>query len=236
MSKRHRRAPNGKMLRQKREERLGGRYKPLKPASLDLASGWGRFQFEQEQEQQYQELTLAEQQKRAVKAWQGHIKTKRKAGRKRKRGVRKGSLGAIVGGAKRTKVTPIKPSILPPTIVNQTRKAVANIRARQKAKYITATAISMRHTAHLIEPDKPFSETRTLAHGLQSTAIVSFEYYPTRNLLILVWWKNWKKGIKGSEYAYFDVPHEIYEGLLQASSKGRFVYYNIRTSFKYMRL
>lgn len=109
-------------------------------------------------------------------------------------------------------------------------------RIRKKALgYVTATAVSPRHLADLLGPTT-FAEKRTEKHGLRSTAIVSFEYYPEQNMLILVWWKNWKKGIVGSAYAYFGVPMDTYEGLLKASSKGRYVYYNVRTSFKYKRL
>jgi hypothetical protein len=116
------------------------------------------------------------------------------------------------------------------------KRAVKRIRKKARG-FITSIAISPRHRADLIEPFKAFTDDRMKAgHGLLSTAIVSFEYYPEQEMLILVWWKDWKKGIAGPAYAYFSVPFDVYEGLLKASSKGRYVYYNIRTSFKYKRL
>ena len=181
----------------------------------------------------YQDITKALGDIKIKKPYTG-----KKRGRKRKRGPRKGSYAAAVGAAKRKKeAAGIPPSPWKQEAVKKTRIAVANIRARQKAKIIEPSAVSYRYKAHLIEPERPFADDRgKYGHGVQSTAIVSFEYYPTRNLLVLIWWKDWKKGIVGSEYAYFDVPWNIYEGLIQASSKGRYVYYNIRTSFKYLRL
>jgi len=40
----------------------------------------------------------------------------------------------------------------------------------------------------------------------------------------------------GSVYNYFDVPELTWIALKNAPSKGRYVYYNIRTSFKYTRV
>ena len=109
-------------------------------------------------------------------------------------------------------------------------------------KGIKSKAFSPRHEAQLIAPDRPFAEAigakaRIAAGlGLGSTAIVSFEYIPERNVLILHWWKDWKRGIPGVKYAYFNVPWEEYQNLLNASSKGRYIYYNIRMNYRFQRL
>lgn len=40
----------------------------------------------------------------------------------------------------------------------------------------------------------------------------------------------------GQVYNYYEVPELVWIALKNASSKGRYVYYNIRTSYKYMRV
>jgi len=40
----------------------------------------------------------------------------------------------------------------------------------------------------------------------------------------------------GSIYQYYDVPEMVYEGLMRAGSKGRFLHENIRDVFRYVRL
>lgn len=37
-------------------------------------------------------------------------------------------------------------------------------------------------------------------------------------------------------YEYYGVPPEVHRALMQADSKGRFHYYNIRTSYSYARI
>ena len=113
---------------------------------------------------------------------------------------------------------------------------------RLVGKGIKSKAISPRHKANLIGPDRPFAEAigakaRIAAGlGLGSTAIVTFEYIPDRKVLILHWWKDWKRGIPGVKYAYYGVPWKEYENLVNASSKGRYIYYNIRMNYNFKRL
>jgi hypothetical protein len=73
-------------------------------------------------------------------------------------------------------------------------------------------------------------------HGFLSTAIASFYYIAADQQLFIVWWKDWTKRIVGSMYVYFDVQWSTYEALVNAPSKGRYTYYNIRTSFRFRRL
>ena len=123
-----------------------------------------------------------------------------------------------------------------PELVKQTKRAAQRVR-KKEIGIITERAISMRHLAWLEDPGRPFGDNRgKYQHGLLSTAIVSYEYFPDRQMLVLTWWRNWKKKIKGPEYAYFNVPGGVYEALVRASSKGRYIYYNIRTSYPYKRL
>jgi hypothetical protein len=106
---------------------------------------------------------------------------------------------------------------------------------------IVSRGISLRHEANLTGPIKFSPELDNIAreafgHGFRSTAIVTYEYQPETRRLILHWWKDWKRRIPGPKYAYLNVPEAIYIELVQASSKGRYIYYNIRTSFKFIRL
>lgn len=109
-------------------------------------------------------------------------------------------------------------------------------------KGIKSRAFSPRHRANLITPDRPFAEAigakARIASGigLGSTAIVTFEYIPEREVLILHWWKDWKRGIPGEKYAYYDVPEREHTNLVNASSKGRYIYYNIRMNYRFRRL
>ncbi len=41
---------------------------------------------------------------------------------------------------------------------------------------------------------------------------------------------------KGGIYAYYGVPQNVYLGLMQASSKGRFFHQNIKKNYKYEKL
>jgi hypothetical protein len=116
------------------------------------------------------------------------------------------------------------------------KAALAHIRFGGKKKIFSA-AISYRYAADLIDPDRPFDDDRAaFKHGALSTAIVSFTYIPERRFLMLHWWKDWKKKIEGPKYGYFNVPMDVYIELVRASSKGRYIYYNVRTSFPYVRM
>lgn len=119
--------------------------------------------------------------------------------------------------------------------VKETRRAARKV-IRKEAGIETGIAVSPRHRAFLTRPGMPFAHKRTEEHGVRSTAVVGYTYYPERRMLVLHWWKNWKKQIPGDRYAYFDVPQWKYERLLRASSKGRYIYYNIRTTHTFRRL
>ena len=64
---------------------------------------------------------------------------------------------------------------------------------------------------------------------MESTAIRRFKYYIEENRL-RIWFVT--KGV----YDYFKVPESVVITLAQAQSKGRYFYYNIRTSFEFERI
>ncbi len=40
----------------------------------------------------------------------------------------------------------------------------------------------------------------------------------------------------GGVYQYFDVPDSVYQEFMRASSKGKFLYANIKNSYRYIKL
>lgn len=186
----------------------------------------------------------------------------RPRGRPRHRGLHKGTPGAAISGAKRTTVgksltkagvdfevgtsglTITKEAPMSGMAkrkkMKRTRRAARKVMRKEKG--MLSTAVSLRHRRFLVDPDRPFAESIGAEAriksglGLGSTAIVTFEYFEERRMLVLHWWKNWKKQIPGAKYAYFDVPIWKYDRLVRASSKGRYIYYNIRTSHPFRRL
>ena len=114
------------------------------------------------------------------------------------------------------------------------------LRQRAKRTIITKRAISTRVEAGLIGP-KRFA-VQQLEGFLDSTAIKEFDFDPlTLTLKIQFWISRIKKGRvvsrkPGGIYIYFEVPSREYEGLLGASSKGRYFYYRIRGRYNFQRL
>ena len=77
----------------------------------------------------------------------------------------------------------------------------------------------------------PLPSLPTSAQGflMLSTAIRSWTYKIRKKILRITW-------VSGHVYDYFDVPAVVVQHLENAPSKGRYVYYNIRTSYKYTRV
>lgn len=150
---------------------------------------------------------------------------KRKAGRRRKRGVKGKTYGARVGGLKRSL---------------QSKTGVKAI------GWKTPTPLSPHHKAQLLFPSRPFGARTQLIRKLQggyiSTAIYKFEYLPAHKVLIVQFWKiriRKKKIVSrqpGGIYAYYGVSNRRYMNFVNASSKGRYFYYNIRGWFRFKRL
>ena len=170
---------------------------------------------------------------------------RRGPGRPRNRGVKKQSTGARAGGARRTNVyrslkeqgfTEVSAEGITVSLAEQPRfrPTRRQLKKRGKRAIKTERPVSPRHEADLIKPEKPFTVGR-IPGTMLSTAIKYFDYdYNTRTLLIEYWGYKQKKA--SGTYVYMAVPVAEYEGLLKASSKGRYVYYRIRTRYQYKRI
>lgn len=104
----------------------------------------------------------------------------------------------------------------------------AQVRFRKKTIEVRR-AVSVRGRPHVMarpalgQPEQPQDVL------LESTAIRRFKYYIEERRL-RIWW------VEGGVYDYFNVPEGVVLDLSQAPSKGRYVYYNIRTSYKFRRI
>lgn len=65
--------------------------------------------------------------------------------------------------------------------------------------------------------------------AVSSTDVASIGYDPNTMTLEVEF-----KG--GSVYHYMDVPDAVYQELMQASSKGKFMHANIKNSYRYMKI
>jgi hypothetical protein len=121
--------------------------------------------------------------------------------------------------------------------VGKSRHAIQRFRGRRARGLETVSRVySQRFETKAISPMvayKPYT-TEQLVSG-ESTAIYAMKYDPKTNLLWITFW-GYKQRYVGSTYVYYRVPYDIWVGLNEASSKGRFFYYNIRTSFQYSRV
>ncbi|MCP4648653.1 MAG: KTSC domain-containing protein [PVC group bacterium] len=124
-------------------------------------------------------------------------------------------------------------------------KRAKSLRQAKKARLrgmTTDKVISPRHKAHLMDPDTAFIHGRDAGVGLQSTAIWKFVYDDIRQRLLITFTKiRVKKGKvvsirEGNQYLYHYVPERIHEGLILASSKGRYFNRHIKYKYKYQRV
>lgn len=76
---------------------------------------------------------------------------------------------------------------------------------------------------------KPKGLTKRVVQKVQSWAIDRVEYFPEKEVLHLYMQDE-------SVLEYSGVPREVYKGLMEAESKGRFFNFNIRDHYKYTRL
>lgn len=89
--------------------------------------------------------------------------------------------------------------------------------------------VSPRGRTHPMEAPVPGMPQQPQTVLLASTAIRGFKYYIEEERL-RIWW------VEGGVYDYYKVPESVVITLSQAQSKGRFVYYNIRTSYEFKRI
>jgi len=90
-------------------------------------------------------------------------------------------------------------------------------------------AVSQRGRTHPMEAPLPGMPEQPQAVLMESTAIRRFKYNIEKEVL-RIWW------VEGGVYDYYNVPESVVLDLSQAQSKGRFVYYNIRTTYNYARV
>ena len=116
--------------------------------------------------------------------------------------------------------------------------------AKRVLKKTATRAFSERREAKAISPmvaHVPFT-TAQAAATIDSTAIYSFSYDRKRLLLRITFWKTrMRKGVikylgAGSIYWYYKVPEDVFDAFQRASSKGRFFYYFIRSTYKHTRV
>ena len=107
---------------------------------------------------------------------------------------------------------------------------------RSKQKEVQSRVFSERRETKALSPMvafKPYTTDKPIS--AESTAIYSMEYDPATKVLRITFW-GYKMKRKGSTYVYYNVPLEVWQALTEASSKGRFFYYNIRTDYNYSRV
>ena len=124
--------------------------------------------------------------------------------------------------AKRYRVTPV------------TKRKIRQARKRATLKITkriigAKRVVSQRGRTGVMEaalPDMPQQPQKLL---LESTAIRRFKY-TIDNETLRIWF------VEGGVYDYYNVPESIVMILADAQSKGRYFYYNIRTSYEFRRI
>ncbi len=89
--------------------------------------------------------------------------------------------------------------------------------------------VSLRGRTTLAEAAAPGQPITAQTLTLLSTALRKYKYN-IKSQTLRIWF------VKGGTYDYFDVPETIVFELDRAPSKGRYFYYNIRTSFKFQKV
>lgn len=112
----------------------------------------------------------------------------------------------------------------------QVRRTARRGQLRVGLKKLEAKAvISPRGRTSVVEAAAPGQPITPQTMLLLSTAISKYKY-DLRSQVLRIWFVN------GGSYDYFAVPESIVYDLDRAPSKGRYFYYNIRTSFRYEKV
>ena len=131
-----------------------------------------------------------------------------------------------------------------PSPKHRTGKQIIKLRTKSKIMRGARTGVGVETISRVYSPRwetklaqqavgyKPFA-TQQKVSG-ESTAIYSMSYNPKTKWLWITFWKYKQKG-PGSSYVYYGVPQEVWEMLVEASSKGRYFWYYIRGSYNYSR-
>lgn len=104
----------------------------------------------------------------------------------------------------------------------------AQVRFRKKTIEVRR-AVSRRARPHIMARPALGQPLQPQDVLLRSTAIRRFKYFIEEKRL-RIWW------VEGGVYDYYNVPESVVLDLSQAPSKGRYVYYNIRTTYKFERI
>ena len=124
--------------------------------------------------------------------------------------------------ARRHRITPVSK--------RKRRQSIKRSQVKFRKKTIEVRRpISQRGRTHVIEAPLPGMPQQPQKLLLDSTAIRRFKYFINKRTL-RIWW------IEGGVYDYFNVPESVVLELAQAQSKGRYTYYNIRTTYNYKRI
>ena len=117
-----------------------------------------------------------------------------------------------------------------PVTKRKVRQAKKRATLRISSRKIEAKrVVSQRGRTGVMEaalPDMPQQPQKLL---LDSTAIRKFRY-TIDNEKLRIWF------VEGGVYDYFHVPESVVMILAGAQSKGRYFYYNIRTSYEFERI
>ena len=112
----------------------------------------------------------------------------------------------------------------------QRRKSIQRSQVKfRKDTLEVKRAVSRRGRRHAME-QAAIGQPQTAQDVLmESTAIRRFKYYIGEKRL-RIWF------VSKHVYDYYNVPESVVLDLSEASSKGRYFYYNIRTSYKFRRV
>lgn len=124
-------------------------------------------------------------------------------------------------GAKRRKIKHIKNIGKRVTLQTQIK--------RTKRKIIARKVVSRRGRVSPSQAPLPSQPRTPQGLTLLSSVIKTFKYRIKRRRL-RIWFQS------GHVYDYFDVPMSVVQQLSLAPSKGRYFYYNIRTSYRFRRV
>jgi hypothetical protein len=121
--------------------------------------------------------------------------------------------------------------------VSKRRHTIMRWRGRRSHKRETVERVySQRWETRLAQHAvafKPYTTTQT--PSLESTAIQAMSYDPKTNQLWITFW-GYKQRWVGNTYVYYRFPEKEWIRLNEASSKGRYFYYNIRGKYQYSRV
>ena len=119
-----------------------------------------------------------------------------------------------------------------PTALSKRKRRQKAKRAQLKIssrKIEAKRVVSRRGRTHPMEAPLPGMPEQPQKLLLDSTALRRFRYTISTKTL-RIWF------VEGGVYDYYKVPESVIITLSEAQSKGRYFYYNIRTSYEYKRI